>query len=137
MEINRFFNELPIRILGTHEEPAFYAKEIGDILGIKKVRNTVANFAPREVVQRADRERLGIKTFRIYKNGKPREDPQLLLLTVRGVYRIIMNSQTQLAEQFRDWVFDVLEELRLNGKYEVEAKLQQLKTVNEELLIRE
>ncbi len=134
MEINRFFNQLPIRILGTHEEPAFYANEIAKILVIKDTRSSLRNFSPKEIVQPVDRKRLGIKTYRIYKDKNPREDPNMILLTIRGVYRMMMNSRTEIAEKFRDWVFDVLEELRLVGKYEVEQKLEKLKTINEQQL---
>ncbi len=40
-EINRFFNELPIRILNSHEEPFFYLEDICKILGIKNPRKVI------------------------------------------------------------------------------------------------
>ena len=42
------FNELNIEIQGTHEEPLFKAKDIGELLGIDKIRNTIKDFGKTE-----------------------------------------------------------------------------------------
>ena len=38
------FNDLNITIYGTYEEPLFKAKDIGDVLGIKNIREVIKNF---------------------------------------------------------------------------------------------
>lgn len=38
------FQENNITIYGTFEKPLFKAKDIGDLLGIKNIRDTIANF---------------------------------------------------------------------------------------------
>jgi prophage antirepressor-like protein len=38
------FNGLDIEIHGTYEEPLFKAKDVGDLLEIKNIRDTVASF---------------------------------------------------------------------------------------------
>jgi len=35
------FNDLNINIYGTYEEPLFKAKDIGDLLGIKNIKDTI------------------------------------------------------------------------------------------------
>lgn len=37
------FNDFNVEIHGTYEEPLFKAREIGDLLGIKNVRDTISN----------------------------------------------------------------------------------------------
>lgn len=132
-EINRFFNNLPIRILNSHDEPFFYAEDIGKILNIKQIRATVKNFDPIEIVSLEQRQKYNIVTYKRYKNDFRRDD-KMILLTEFGLYRIIMINKSELAEQFRLFMYRVLHELRITGKYKVNAELQQLKIVNETLL---
>ena len=46
------FEELNIPIYGTYEEPLFKAKVIGDLLGIKNIRDTVSKFDEKCVIKR-------------------------------------------------------------------------------------
>lgn len=110
--INAFFNELPIRIIGTHEEPIFYAKDVAKILGIKNVRTSVQNYTNREIVTKEKREQMGLKTYKKYKNTL-REDNTVILLTERGFYRMILKSNSEIALDFRDHVFDLITKARL------------------------
>jgi prophage antirepressor-like protein len=130
IEINQFFNGLPIRILGSHVEPFFYAEDIGKILNIKQIRTTVKNFEPIEIVSPEQRRKHNIVTYKT--DG--RRDNTKILLTEFGLYRVMMINKSQLAEEFRHFMYKVLHELRINGFYKVNAELQQLKTINETLL---
>ncbi len=130
-EINRFFNDLPIRILGSHEFPAFYLTDIAAILKIKDPRTSVRNFDPIELVSSKEREEHGIKAYRRYKNTL-RVEPKTILLSEFGVYRLIMNSKSELAEHFRKFLYDVLYELRTKGRYEMQAELEKLRITHEE-----
>lgn len=132
-EINRFFNELPIRILNSHDEPFFYAEDIAKVLNIKNIRMSIKNFEEDEIVSFDQREKYNIVTYRRYKNSL-RKDNKIILLTEFGVYRLLMNTRTEKSSEFRKFLKDVLKQLRITGKYKVNAELQQLKTVNEELL---
>ena len=40
------FHDAQLTVFGTHEEPWFVAKEVGDILGIKNYRNFVSKLPP-------------------------------------------------------------------------------------------
>lgn len=130
IEINRFFNELPIRIVGTQEFPVFYAEDIGKILNLKRIRNDVRNFGAREIVSPEQRQKYGIVTYK--RDG--RKDSTKILLTEFGAYRLIMSHESQLGDQLRDFVYDVLHELRTKGVYEVKQELEKLKIVNEQIL---
>ncbi len=46
-------------------------------------------------------------------------------LTEQGLYKVLMRSRKKIAEQFQDWVCEVVEEIRKNGKYELEKKLEE------------
>ncbi len=129
-EINRFFNELPIRILNSHQMPFFYAEDVARVLGIKRIKNSLRDLTEKEMVSQAIRQRYNITTYKKYKNTI-RRDNKMILLTEFGVYRLIINSKSQLADKFRDFVYDVLYQLRTVGEYNIKAELDQLKTINE------
>lgn len=132
MEINRWFNQLPIRILNSHQFPMFYAEDITKALSIKCGRTSLRNFTEKEIVSPALRQRYNIVTYSKLKNCLRRND-KAILLTEFGVYRLIMNSRGQLADQFRDFIYDVLYQLRTAGVYRVNAELTQLQITNETL----
>lgn len=125
-EINRFFNRLPIRILNSHEEPFFYLEDLCNILKLKDPRTSIRNFDPRELVSAEMRAKYNIHTYKIHR-GKLARDDRKVLLTEFGVYRLLMNTRTQLSEQFRNFVYDILYELRTKGRYEIQEELQQTK----------
>ncbi len=131
IDINEAFNGLPVRILGTHDRPIFYASEIERLLGTRLTNRGTAGFAPIEIVQADERERLGIKTLREYRSGVLRERQDMILLTEFGVYRVLMNSKSEIAEKFRLWIYDVLYKLRTAGFYKVEQELQRLRIDND------
>lgn len=130
LEINHFFNELPIRILNSHEMPFFYAEDVGKALGIKRLRNSLTNFGEKEIVSQELRRKYEITTYQQCKIGIRRND-KIILLTEFGVYRVILGSRSQVAETFHNFVYDVLYQLRTVGEYRVKAELEELKVVNE------
>lgn len=130
IEINHFFNELPIRILNSHQFPFFYAEDVAKVLGFKSIRKGLANFTEKEIVSADLRKKYNIITYKKYKNGM-RKDNKMILLTEFGVYRLIMTSRSQLADKFRDFIYDVLYQLRTAGEYKIKAELEQLQITNE------
>lgn len=46
-------------------------------------------------------------------------------LTENGLYELIFLSRKPLAKQFKKWIKDVIKEIRLKGKYDLEEKLKQ------------
>lgn len=105
------FNGLNIQVYGTVEEPLFKAKDIGDLLGIKNIRDTVSNF--------------NSKQRRVVLTDTLGGQQEVTFLTEQGLYKVLMRSRKKIAEQFQDWVCEVVEEIRRKGKYDLEEKLKQ------------
>jgi prophage antirepressor-like protein len=119
------FNDLDITIYGTCEEPLFKAKDIGDLLEIKNIRDTIKNFN--------NKQRCVVLTDTAF--GKK----EITFLTEQGLYKVLMRSRKKIAEQFQDWVCEVVEEIRKKGKYDLEEKLkehQQLLQVTQQELVK-
>src|SRR5215210_3108979 len=94
-------NTFDIRIFGTTEEPLFSAVDIGNILEYSNIRSTITDYDDSE------RKVMNIDT----KTGSHSST----LLTERGLYRLVHGSRTEIGKQFRNWVFDIIRELRLTG----------------------
>ena len=118
------FNGLNIQLYGTYEEPLFKAKDIGDLLEIKDVLSTVKDF---------DNDEKGVGYY-----PTPGGIQQMVMLKEQGLYKILMISRKPVAKLFQKWVFNVIKEIRLKGKYDLEEKIkehqQQLEAKEQELL---
>lgn len=99
------FGKLPVRVIGTPEEPFYYARDIADILGIKQVKASIKNFDNTEIVSPEMRERLGLVTYKKYKCDIRRDD-SVILLTENGMRRLISNSRSPVAERIRQSLDD-------------------------------
>lgn len=123
MEIVRAFNnnELHTEIIikGTIENPLFRACDIGEILEISNVRSTIQHFDDTE------------KITQLIKTGGGLQN--VTFLTEKGLYKILFKSRKPIAEQFQNWVCEVIKEIRLNGFYNLQ---KQLKLKNEETKIQ-
>jgi prophage antirepressor-like protein len=109
MEIEKIFKSndcnYNITIKGTIKNPLFDAKQIGEILEIKQVRNTIKDFD--------ETEKVLIVT---QTNGGPQNK---IFLTKQGVFNLIMISIKPNAKKFKKWIFEVIDEIWETGKYEV------------------
>ncbi len=133
-EINRFFNELPIRILNSHQMPFFYAEDIAKVLGIRNIKMSLKNFDEDEIVSNELRQKYNITTYRKYRNTV-RPNNRIILLTEFGVYRLLLTNRSEKASEFKKFLYDVLHQLRTTGEYKIKAELDQLKTINETNLV--
>ncbi len=109
--INTFFNNLPIRIIGTPSEPFFYASDLSTVLGLTKTRTTITGknsiFREKDIVSKEQRKQHNLVTYRLYK-GEWRVDNRAILLTERGAYKLILTSQSSIAWDFQDYIFDFI-----------------------------
>jgi prophage antirepressor-like protein len=94
-----------VTIKGTPEKPLFLAKDIGKILGIVKIRNSLTDLG--------DDEKVACAT------GTPGGQQEMLFLTEHGLYTLLARSKKPVAKDFRKWLFDILVEIRTNGYYEL------------------
>jgi anti-repressor protein len=92
-----------INIQGTPEDPLFQANQIGTLLGMVNIRETLRDFDDDETrVSSTDTNRSA--TF----------------ITELGLYRLLGMSRKPFARPFQKWVARVVKEIRLTGKFEAD-----------------
>ena len=118
MEIVKAFNtnnlHTEIVIKGTYDKPLFRASDIGNVLEMGNIRTSISNFD--------DTEKCGVHTM----DSTGREQ-NIIFLTEKGLYKVLFKSRKPIAEKFQNWVCEIITEIRLNGKYELEKQLEQAK----------
>ena len=116
MDVVKAFNSnqlhTEIVIKGTYDEPLFRASDIGEILEIANIRTTIQNFDDTEKVVHSMDTLGGIQ--------------QVTFLTEKGLYKVLFKSRKPIAEQFQNWVCEVIKELRLKGSYSLQQQNQEL-----------
>lgn len=114
MEIVKAFttNNLHTEIIikGTINEPLFRASDVGQILDMTNIRTNIQNFDNTEKV--------------IYTIETQGGTQQVTFLTEKGLYKILFRSRKAIAEQFQNWVCEVIKEIRLNGVYDLQKELE-------------
>lgn len=98
--IIEYFNDKPVRIIGTPGGSFFYARDIAEAIDVKQVSAAIKNFDDNEIVSQETRTRYNLITYRKYKKESRRDDT-ITLLTQNGVHRLIANSRNVVAEQLR------------------------------------
>ena len=107
------FNGLNIQVYGTYEEPLFKAKDIGDLLGIKNIRDTLTSLD----------EQCKIKVN--VGNADVGNNSDTWFLTEDGLYELLFISRKPIAKQFKVWIRNIIKEIRLKGKYDLEEKIKE------------
>jgi prophage antirepressor-like protein len=107
------FQHFNIEIYGTYQHPLFKAKDIGDLLGIKNVKDAIKNYNDKQKS----------KVVLTDPHGRPQETN---MLTEQGLYKMLMKSRKPIAEQFQDWVCNIIQEIRLNSNKQLYENNQQL-----------
>lgn len=117
MEIIKAFNtnalHTEIVIKGTYDKPLFRASDIGLVLEMSNIRATINDFNETEKVVNS------IDTL----GGQQ----SVTFLTAKGLYKVLFKSRKPIAEKFQNWVCDIIEEIRLTGKYNLEKQLENAK----------
>lgn len=104
------FNDFNITIYGTYEDPLFKAKDIGELLGIKKITKTIESLDNECKVLKVSPSRGGLQ--------------EQWFLTEAGLYEVLFISRKPVAKQFKIWVRNIIKEIRLKGRYDLEEKLK-------------
>jgi prophage antirepressor-like protein len=108
----QLFHGTEVRIFGTSDNPLFIAKEIGDILSIKNVRQVVNKFDADEIK--------GV--CNVYTLGG---NQQATLITEVGLYRLILKSKIPAAKDFRKWLLsEVIPTIRKTGKFDLAENIE-------------
>jgi prophage antirepressor-like protein len=135
--ISEWFNQLPIRIVGSVEFPMFYASDIGAVLETKNIRQVTANYDEVDVVTPEQRKQYNIKTYKMRKD-KMVENSKIILLTEAGVYRLIMNSRSARAKEFRQFIVKIIKDIRMSEitKLKVIAETATMESGNKEQIAK-
>ncbi len=110
LNLVKAFGDANINIQGTWEKPLFQANQVGKLLGLTNIRMSMQGF---------DDTQKCVRTT--YTNRGERDTT---FLTEQGLYALVFRSNREEAEVFRKWVADVITEIRLTGKYELEHRLE-------------
>jgi prophage antirepressor-like protein len=123
MDILKAFNLIgnidKIIIKGTHENPLFHAKEIGNLLGIVNMRDATTNFTEDE------------KSYDLIESSGGIQ--KTIFLTEIGLYRLLCNSRKPMAHIFQNWIINRTKDIRINGMY----KLKEENEVDKKLIIQQ
>lgn len=101
-----------INIQGTPDDPLFQANQIGALLGIVNIRETMHGFDE-------DEKTKGVSTADTKTGGAQ----TVIFLTEIGLYRLLGMSRKPIARPFQKWVAGVVRELRLHAKRQLEIGL--------------
>jgi prophage antirepressor-like protein len=126
--VNGLFQNMRIRIVGSPEIPFFYANDLCSALKIVNITHALAGFGPTDIVSSEQRRIHKITTYKPY-GDTVRVDNTVALLTERGAYRLIISAKGPAADDLRNYVFDLLEEVRRREKnkliLETDEKIRQ------------
>ena len=109
--LQKQFQQLNIQIYGTYENPFFKAKDIGNLLGIKNIRDTISSLD--------EQCKMKINTI----NTDVGNYSDTWFLTEDGLYELIFISRKPIAKQFKIWVRSIIKEIRINSIKQLEEKL--------------
>lgn len=118
------FQNKNVRVFGTHDEPWFVAKDIGEILGLTNIRENIRglNSSWKKDVKILD------------TLGGPQK---MTLINEASLYKLTFSSKKDEAKAFVEWVCaDLLPTLRRTGKYEMENRVKVLEAYNQALQAR-
>jgi prophage antirepressor-like protein len=111
MELIKTFvkDSIQLNVYGTFDEPLFLAQEVGDMIGLARVRDSLVNMSDKFKVAGQTRTRGGVQ--------------QTYFLKESGLYWLLMRSNKKEAEVFQTWVCEeVIPSIRKTGKYEIQHK---------------
>ena len=104
------FGKLDVEIHGTYEDPLFKAKDIGELLGIKNINSVIRDFGSNEK---------GMRNTHTLGGSQ-----QTTFLTEQGLYKVLFASRKKIAIEFQNWVFSVIKQIKLTGKFELEEQIK-------------
>lgn len=123
MEVVKAFNSnglhTEIVIRGTKENPLFRASDIANVLGINNIRMSIKDYNESEKDDVSITDSIG-------------RNQEVTFLTEKGLYKVLFKSRKPIAEQFQNWVCEVVKEIRLTGQYILNKEVEELKHQLEE-----
>jgi prophage antirepressor-like protein/Fe-S-cluster formation regulator IscX/YfhJ len=96
----------------------FRGSDVAKALEITNIRSSIQNFTSKEK---------GVR--KVDTLGGPQD---IIFLSSHGVYRLLYSSKKKIAENFREWVGDILDDIIFNQSKELQKQLE-----NQRLLLEE
>ena len=93
----------------------FRGSDVAKALEITNVRSSIQNFTNKEK---------GVR--KVDTLGGPQD---IIFLSSHGVYRLLYSSKKKIAERFREWVGDILDDIIFNESTELKRQLQEQKAL--------
>ena len=123
MEVVKAFNSnklhTEILIKGDIENPLFRANDIATVLDINNIRTSTLDFDASEKIIETIQTAGGVQ--------------QVSFLTEKGLYKVLFKCRKPIAQTFQNWVCQVIKDIRLNGTYTLQQKLEEKEKENQEL----
>lgn len=114
--IVKAFENNPISIIkddvNNKKVYCFKANDIGNVLGILNIRQSIQNYEDDEKVVRKVYDLRGCEQDTIF-------------LTSQGVYRLLYNSKKEVAKKFRKWAGAILDDIIFNESKELKQQLKE------------
>lgn len=102
--IKQIFNDKEIRFIEKDNEYWAVASDVAKVLGFRDA-NTAVRYLPTHT-------RGTLKGRTTSDKKKARKFQDYTVINEKGIYRLVMRSNKTEAEEFQDWICDVLVELR-------------------------
>ncbi|ASN72444.1 putative Bro-N family protein [uncultured Caudovirales phage] len=102
--IKQIFNDKEIRFIEKNDEYWSVAGDVAKVLGFRDA-NTAVRYLPTHT-------RGTLKGRTTSDKKKARKFQDYTVINEKGIYRLVMRSNKTEAEEFQDWICDVLVELR-------------------------
>ena len=137
---DKIFN---LTMLGTREKPLFLVKEVADILGLTNSREAIKDFDETEkiIIFKDNFEDIDF-TDSLHQDVRNNDilsetnifgtSNKRIVLTSKGLYKLIFKSTKAIAKAFQNWVFDVIEKIRLEGSYVLKNHISEREKLLEE-----
>ena len=106
------------KVYGDYENPLFLAKDVAQWIDYSKTSKGVYDVS--KMLNTVDGDEKLIRT--IFVSGQNRE---MWFLTEDGLYEVLMQSRKPIAKQFKKEVKKILKEIRKNGFYITDEKLEE------------
>lgn len=94
-----------IVIEGTHDNPLYKAAQIGEILEIKNIHDSIRDFDSNEKVLLLSKTNGGMQN--------------VLFLTEQGLYRLLLRSRKDNSKIFQKWICENIKKIRTEGEYKL------------------
>ena len=110
---NDIFKGYEVRIFGDNNNPLFVVKDIADIIGLKQYNKKLSDLNIESCITKCNIDTgYGIKGINC--------------ITEQGLYKLLFRTHNKIAEEFTNYVCELLKSLRLNQSKILEDKIKML-----------